>query len=204
MFERDVCNGYYNEGHLTERMANGFLDDFDAIIIEPRVLDCMTYVASQTNIPVIYAIAAPRNFQKEYVRAGHVSNPAITSSIMSYYSVPKTFAQRFSETVFILFWKFLLVFYEYKLKIIDPKPYDLYATVPPSLVLFNSHFISDTSNPTPANYIGIGGIHLKPAKEIPKVIKSLYYIHKIIIYPKIAYLNAFLFYLSKIFSMLYL
>jgi len=40
--------------------------------------------------------------------------------------------------------------------------------VPPSLVFINSHFVSDKSNPIPSNIVRIGGIHLKPEKELPK------------------------------------
>ncbi|VVC34038.1 Hypothetical protein CINCED_3A025435 [Cinara cedri] len=54
--------------------------------------------------------------------------------------------------------------------VVDPKPYDAYVPVPPSIVFTNGHYISDTSRPIPANTVNLGGVHLKPPRKIPKVL----------------------------------
>jgi len=52
------------------------------------------------------------------------------------------------------------------------RPYDLEtSTLQPSLSFVNSHFISEASRPFPQNVIQVGGIHLKPPKNIPNVSK---------------------------------
>lgn len=166
---RDNCDRLHNDHRFQEIMASGPRLQFDAIIVEFRPLDCLTYIAAESNLPLIFTMPGSALSLNERVTLGEVSHPALIHSLISDHSVSKTFAQRFSNTVNMLYESAVLTYLEVILKTTEPKLYDSRPTVPPSIVFVNSHFVSDPARPTPPNVVNIGGIHLNPVKKIPQV-----------------------------------
>lgn len=169
-FDRKCCETMYNNDQLNAMLAKDLSSNFDAILIEPgTVTVCMTYIATKSNLPLIFTIPTSINVYTERVIFGDVPNPATVSPLLADHAVPRTFTHRFSDVLLFLYWNLIIIFKVSLFKIIDSKPYDLNIPVSPSLVFINQHFIGDASRPIPSNAVGVGGIHLKPAKKISKV-----------------------------------
>lgn len=166
---RRNCRSIRETGRMSAYLADGLRAHFDAILIEPLVPDCLTHMATQSRLPVIFAVPTATHFLKQRAATGHVSNPAVVSPVTAYHAVPRTFAQRLANAVSTLHGTVIVTLLELWYKVTDPEPYELLAPVPPSLVFVNGHFVSDASSPNPPNVVGIGGIHLKPPKKIPAV-----------------------------------
>lgn len=171
---RKYCDMIYKSNRL-RAIVNSTRDnsDFDLIIIEPMAFDCMSHLASALDLPIIYVIPSPMMTLGERTFTGHTSNPACVSNILSNEAFPKTFVQRFMNTVLIVF-DIYNTLDNLVVRITDPSPYDISPKVSPSIIFQNSHFISERAKPVTSNLIDIGGIHLKPAKTIPKVSKTLH------------------------------
>lgn len=167
MLNRFVCETLQKNGRLDATLRAG---GFDAIVLEPGLVSgCATYVATGTHLPLIFSVPFPVASFADRNTVGDVHSPAAVSSTFADFAVPKTFGQRFTNTLVFLYANVVATFQEFVLKTVDPKPFDLNAPVPPSLVFSNGHFISDPSRPTAQNVVNVGGIHLKPPKKIPKV-----------------------------------
>jgi len=165
------CEILHKNERLNGFIANELQTNFDAIVIEPGVVSgCLSYVGADSGLPVIYTTPVPINTYAERNTYGDVHNPATVSTMLSPTAVPKTFVQRLTNTLVWLYASVVVSFQEFLLQLYDSKPYDLGTVNPPSLVFMNTHFISDKPRPTPSNVVNVGGIHLKPPKEIPKVI----------------------------------
>lgn len=170
-FDRYSCEIMYNNDRLNAILTKDLRSNFDAIIMEPGIATgCMTYLATDSNLPLIFTIPTPINLYTERIIFGDVSNPATVSPLLADHSVPRTFSHRLSNTLLFLYSNLIITLKELSFKIIDPKPYDLNAPVSPSLVFINRNFIGDASRPISSNAVSVGGIHLKPTKEIPKVL----------------------------------
>ncbi|CAI6348012.1 unnamed protein product [Macrosiphum euphorbiae] len=166
---RRSCEILHNNDQLNDFLENKLQTDFDAIVIEPGIVSgCLSYLGANSNLPVIYTTPIPINTYTERITYGDVSNPATVSPMLFNFAVPKTFIQRFTNTLIWLYSSIIVKFQEFLLQLFDSKPYDLGTINPPSLVFMNTHFISDKSRPTPSNVVNVGGIHLKPSKKIPK------------------------------------
>lgn len=177
-FRRRQCDEMFRNrqlGELVEQRDNR-KEDFDVIIVEPLEYDCVSYIASAMNLPIIYLISSPMISIAERTYTGHMSNPAIVSHMFAFHAIPKTFIQRLSNTALLAYSLFISTYQESIARFTDPKPYDLSPTVNPSIIFQNSHYITETSSPIVPNLINIGGIHLKPAKSIPNVSIYLKYI----------------------------
>lgn len=167
---RTYCDKIYENKQLVEIMTDRRKHQFDLIMMEPFTIDCTSYLANTLNAPIIFIIPSPMIMLKEFYSLGHMPNPAYVSHILADYAVPKTFVQRFTNVAQLLYSYFIMSYYqETKLKIFDPKSYDLARTVHPSLIFINTHHITEASRPVSPNVIGIGGIHLKTPKNITKV-----------------------------------
>ncbi|VVC36212.1 UDP-glucuronosyl/UDP-glucosyltransferase [Cinara cedri] len=165
---RQYCDMIYKSDRLGEIVNGTGNSSFDLIIIEPiSGFDCMSYLASALDLPMVYVIPSPMVTLGERKFTGHASNPACVSNIISNQAVPKTFAQRFINTVKIVF-NVNAKLYNLAVRLTNPSPYDFSPTVSPSIIFQNSHFVSEKAKPVTSNVINIGGIHLKPAKPIPK------------------------------------
>ncbi|XP_022164268.1 UDP-glucuronosyltransferase 2B17-like [Myzus persicae] len=162
-----MCDVIYENSKMKEVLANKG-SDFDIVIIEPAFSECVSYLAAKLNLPLIYTIPIPTLGVMERIFTGHVSNPAVVSFNLASFGVPKTFVQR---TVNIALWTYAITvrqINELILKYKEPREYDLYAPIPPSLVFVNRHFVMEPASPIPSNVVEIGGIHLKAAKKLPK------------------------------------
>lgn len=142
---------------------------FDLIIMEPLSIDCMSHVAHTLNLPIVYTIPSPMLTFMERDLTGHVSNPACVSSMIANRAVPRTFFQRFTNTLIVAYTTAMREYQNWLLRVTDPKPYGLSPFVQPSVIFQNSYHGTEASRLVTANLIDIGGIHLKPAKTIPKV-----------------------------------
>lgn len=170
---RLICDRLHDDSRFKEIVARGLSAEFDAILVEPGLWDCVTYLAAESGLPLIFAVPTVSTFfQSERFVHGDLSNPAVVSTVVSDHAVPRTFAQRFSNVMERLYGAVVHAVLEQSLKTTDPKPYDSHPSVPPSLVFVNGHFVSDASKPIAPNVISVGGLHLKPAQKIPQVSDS--------------------------------
>jgi glucuronosyltransferase len=168
------CDAVYRNREF-DKLVHGGGDDsdwkFDLIIMEPRSLDCTSYLANALNLPIIYTIPSPMMTVAERSFTGHVSNPASVSHIMALRAVPKTFVQRFVNVALLVYSTLRTKYDGWIMKMTYPKRYQLSPKVNPAVIFLNSHYITEASRPVPPNLIEIGGIHLKPKSKIPKVSK---------------------------------
>jgi glucuronosyltransferase len=164
------CDSVYGNRQFNEIIRNRNAD-FDVIIMEPLSVDCMSYLASTLNLPIIYVIPSPMITYAERMFTGHLSNPAVVSNLLAQQAVPKTFVQRTVNTALLVYSMLVTTYDEWVLRFTNPRLYDSSPKVHPSVIFQNSHYITETSRPVVPNLIDIGGIHLKPSKNIPQVSK---------------------------------
>lgn len=165
---RSTCEIIYKNDRLNDILAKDLHTNFDAIITEPLMSSCLTYVAAKSNLPLIFTVPNPITYVDRIIFGDH-PNPTSVAPLLADHAVPRTFTHRLSNTVLLLYTNILVALEGAFYRIIDPKPYDLYTFVPPSLVFTNNNFISDLSRSIYQNAVSVGGIHLKTAKRIPKV-----------------------------------
>ncbi|KAL4112573.1 hypothetical protein QTP88_016328 [Uroleucon formosanum] len=165
---RFYCDAVCGNRKLAELMASGVRDRYDLLLIEPLGIDCVSYVANALGLSVIYSIPSPMLTAVEGRFTGHISNPASVSNLLANYAVPVTFVQRLTNTVLLTYGVAKGQYDQLITKFTNPRPYDLVPTVNPSIIFQNSHYVSESSRPVTPNVIYVGGIHLKPAKTIPK------------------------------------
>ncbi|XP_022164266.1 UDP-glucuronosyltransferase 2C1-like isoform X2 [Myzus persicae] len=164
---RDMCDVVYENSKMIEILANK-RTDFDIVIIEPTFSDCVTYVAVKLKLPLIYVYPVPTMGIQERSFTGHLSNPAVVSFNLASFGVPKTFFQRTANVALLIYTTAVSKINDLILKYKEPRDYDLYASIPPSLIFVNRHFTMEPASPIPSNVVEIGGIHLKAAKKLPK------------------------------------
>ncbi|XP_022162084.1 UDP-glucuronosyltransferase 2B7-like isoform X8 [Myzus persicae] len=165
---RYYCDAVYGNQKLADVMASGARGRYDLLLIEPLGTDCVSYLAGAIGLPVIYSIPSPMITFAERVFTGHVSNPATVSNQLANHAVPATFVQRFTNTALFTYSMAKLRYDQLVTLFADPRPYDLAPTVNPSIVFQNSHYVSESPRPITPNVVYVGGVHLKPAKTIPK------------------------------------
>ncbi|XP_060862529.1 UDP-glucosyltransferase 2-like [Metopolophium dirhodum] len=165
---RRYCDSVYGNRRFNDVIRGEYNEDFDVIIMEPLSVDCMSYLASTLNLPIIYVIPSPMITYAERTFTGHISNPAVVSNLLAQRAVPKTFVQRAVNTGLLAYSMLITVYDEWMLRVTDPKPYDLSPKVHPSIIFQNSHYITESSRPVLPNLVDVGGIHLKPPKSIPQ------------------------------------
>ncbi|XP_022181664.1 UDP-glucuronosyltransferase 2B2-like isoform X2 [Myzus persicae] len=160
----------YTEVDTTSEGALQFMDkDLEQMMSRKlTVIDCVSYIATKLNLPLIYVTPLPANAFMDRTITGHVSNPSTVTEVFSMYAIPKTFIQRLTNISLIVYLKIVKQYKELILKYTDPKQYDLIEPISPSLIFANRHFITDVASPTPTNVIDIGGIHLKTAQKLPE------------------------------------
>lgn len=161
-----------HEKHQMKNILENADSNYDIVITEILVTECASYVAAKLNLPLIYLIPSPMITSMEHVILGDISNPATVSHLLAHHAVPRTFTQRFSNLILLVYSVFIKKQKELELKKIDPQPYDLVETIQPSLIFTNTHYITDAPRPIPPNVIQAGGIHLKTPETIPDVSKA--------------------------------
>lgn len=167
---RRICDELHANRPFSDIVARGAGASFDAILIEPGMWDCLSYVAAESGLPLIYAVPTTTMYMNEWRTLGVMSNPAAVAPPMGGHAVPRTFGQRFSNAMSAVYESVAHACLSHSLQTADPRPYDGRPYVPPSLMLVNGHLVSDPSRPVPSNVVNVGGIHLKPAGAIPQVI----------------------------------
>lgn len=165
---RMQCDQVYKNSKMKEILSSE-RTDFDLLIIEFFASDCVSYIASKLNLPLIYVTPLPANALMDRTITGHVSNPSTVTEMFSFHSVSKTFIQRLTHIFLLIRFKIIKEYKELILKYTDPKQYDLIEPISPSLIFVNRHFITDASSPIPTNVINVGGIHLKTPQNLPEV-----------------------------------
>ncbi|XP_001950151.1 UDP-glucuronosyltransferase 2B18 [Acyrthosiphon pisum] len=164
---RHFCDVVYQNSKMIEVLANK-RSDFDIVLIESLYSECVSYVAVKLNLPLIYVLPIPTMDITSRLFTGHMSNPAVVSTSMARFSVPKTFVQRSANIAFLIYASIVYKISELILMYNEPREYDLHAPIPPSLVFVNRHFTIEPASPIPSNVVEIGGIHLKATKKLPK------------------------------------
>lgn len=163
------CDGLHRDRRLKRLLAAGLRGNFDAILVDHSMLDCASRAAVESGLPLIFAVSSSSYFLRERATLGHFSNPATVSAVMSDHAVPGTFSQRLRSAVSAIYGSAIVAILDLQLSTTEPELYGHHGPVTPSLVFINNHFVSEPASPTPANVIGVGGIHLKPAKALPAV-----------------------------------
>lgn len=166
---RSYCDIIHGNKQLKDILEGFVHTDFDVVLIEPIWLDCMSYVATKLELPIIYLIPQSMVSFLEYNQLGNMPNPASVSHFMAGHGVPKTFVQRFTNAALLSYSLLTLSCTEHLLKYIEPKPYDVQKPIKPSALIVNSHYISEPSRPFLSNVVFVGGIHLNAVQTIPNV-----------------------------------
>jgi len=165
---RHFCDVVYQNTKMIEVLTNT-RSDFDVVLIEPMFSECVSYAAFKLNLPLIYVLPLPTMGIMERAFTGHMSNPAVVANNIVSFGVPKTFVQKTSNVAFMIYATLVSKIKERILMYKEPREYDLHAPISPSLVFVNRHFTIEPASSIPSNVVEIGGIHLKPAKKLPKV-----------------------------------
>lgn len=174
-YHRYVCDRLHADRQFNDVVSRGLRNNFDAIVIEPGRWDCLSHIAAESGLPLIYTVPFATAYFVQNYALGAVTNPAAEAPIMTDHAVPRTFGQRFWNAMFTLYDSATLAYLYRSLRTADPKPYDSWLTTTPSLVFVNGYFASNPSQPVPVNIINVGGIHLRPARPIPSVRFSIEY-----------------------------
>lgn len=167
----DNCDIVFTEDRMERIMQRRGYDDhgrrsFDVVLVHTMGSECVTRVAAALNLPMIYVIASTMLTYMERKALGDLSNPAVVSHVMASHAIPETFAQRFSNAALTLYTT-MYIHYLDSTHSVGSK-YE-FSPVQPSAVFLNTHYSVEPARPFPPNVIQVGGIHLKPAKKIPKV-----------------------------------
>jgi len=164
---RMLCNVVYENNKMKEILAST-RSDFDIVLIEPLLSECVSYLAIKLNLPLIYIMPIPTMGIMERKLTGHVFNPAVVSLNIANFGTPKTFTQKSINFAYLVYCTVVCIFNELILKFTEPQEYDLHAPIPPSLTFVNRHYTIEPASPIASNVIEIGGIHLKAPTKLPK------------------------------------
>lgn len=165
---RENCVTIYKNDVIQKIMADT-KSKFDVIFVEFIASECVSYLSSKLNIPLVYVTPPPLISYAEHLFLGEYSNPAYVAHTLIDYSVPRTFYQRFANTMLFFYTSCLLQIITFISSKMDRQPFDLIEPVKPSIVFSNAHYITDAPRPILPNVIPVGGIHLSPPKRIPDV-----------------------------------
>jgi glucuronosyltransferase len=166
---RELCDTVYADDRMIEVLRRNGTSYFDLVIIETLTSECVSYVATILNVPVIYVTPLSKTSMIEQYITGHFSNPAVISHALSDNDVPTTFIQRMVNAALLVYGLIYNDLTVFRLRWSNPNPYDLVLLSKPSLVFVNSHPVITTPSPGVTNIINVGGIHLTVAKSLPQV-----------------------------------
>ncbi|CAH1722248.1 unnamed protein product [Aphis gossypii] len=158
----------HGKREMIEILASRTRVKYDLLIAEPLSFDCVSYIADTLGVPVIYSVPSTLVSYNERLFTGHLSNPALVSNLLANHAVPSTFYQRFTNTALLTYSMVKTKYDQIVNRFTYGRPYDLAQIVHPSIIFQNSHYVTESSKPLTPNVIYVGGIHLKPAKTIPK------------------------------------
>jgi len=112
---RSACDMIYRNGRMREilrRGRRGPAADFDVILVQPLWLDCVSFLATELDVPVVYLFSygLPSFLERPFL--GHVANPATVSDVLARHaSVPKTMVQRFTNSFMLVYGAITLNYY---------------------------------------------------------------------------------------------
>ncbi|XP_060878990.1 UDP-glucosyltransferase 2-like [Metopolophium dirhodum] len=164
---RSGCDTIYEQRRMVDILDGAAKRRFDLVVTEPLVSECVAYVATALNVPVLYVVPPPIVTYLERSLTGHVPNPAAGGHLLSRRGVPKTFAERLANAALTVYCSTLTWYAEWQLRWADPRPYDAVDLVRPSLIFSNTHFITEPARPLSPDVVQIGGIHLTTPKRLP-------------------------------------
>lgn len=169
-YSRRLCDSVFGNREMDELLRRGARPaHFDAVLVEPFLSGCVSYVATRLDAPLVYVVGMPTANFLNIATTGHAFNPAAESNIMSTPHAPGTFGQRFRNAVLTFYGVLGKEYEEHVQRTTDPKPYDAVAAPTPSLVLVNGHFVSNVATPVPTNFVNVAGVHLKAPASLPEV-----------------------------------
>lgn len=173
-FSRHKCDHIYGSPAMRHVLRRADLGrrPFDAVVVEPFLSDCVSYVAGRLRVPLVYVTPLPTVVASELTYTGHESNPATTSHVTAGRGVPRTFAHRLSNAALSVLCSVAAGFADRALRYAEPGEYDTRPPVTPSLVFVNGHYVSEPPNPVPPSVVHVGGIHLRPPQKLPQVLYS--------------------------------
>jgi glucuronosyltransferase len=168
---RDSCETIFQHPRMTDILRNGRGSSagFDVVVISPMMSECVSYVATELRVPMIYVVSSPILTYLERSFFGHVPNPAVVAHVLSSHGVPKTFTERLTNTLLTVHCSLRKWYAERRQRLSNPQPFDRVDLVKPSLTFTNTHFITEPARPLTQDIVQIGGIHLAQPKGIPKV-----------------------------------
>lgn len=152
-------------------------EKFDLAFVQPYMNECVLAFLYRLQLP--FVLFTPVTIHSMLVdRIGGHFPPAITPNIMLSYPEEMTLLQRMTNfgvnTIMELYWEFVYTrnvasIYRKKLGQDVPSVNELMSKT--SLVLSNGHFSLTGPKPYFPDVVDVGGIHSRPAKAIPKVMK---------------------------------
>lgn len=175
-YSRENCASVYSNDGLRRIMADAAAaaPKFDVVVVEFMASECVSYLSSRLNVPLVYVTPPPLISYGDHMASGHIANPACVAHTLIGHSVPRTFAQRFANAVLSVYTAAMLQLKISASETADRRPFDATEPAKPSIVFSNAAtFVTDAPRPVPPNVIQVGGIHLNPPERIPHVSMSL-------------------------------
>jgi len=167
---RRVCKKVYGHDFIAKTIADRHSGPgFDVIVTELVASECMSRLAVELNVPLIYVIPPPLISYVERPVLGHYPNPSVVSHVLADHGVPRTFAERLTNTALLVHSTCLLWYKSWTVGAADRQPFDRVESVKPSIVFTNAHYIADAARQLPPNVVPVGGIHLSPPNKLPDV-----------------------------------
>lgn len=143
---------------------------FDVILLKPLYAPCTAYIGHKLNIPKIYLVPSPNPTYLYATSLDENYNPSYESNLYFTKRIPRGFLQILNNFILCVVSMFIPWLVENSKKIWDPKLYDIEGVHHnPSLVFINSHPVTNVPRQLPLNAVEIGGIHLKPPKQLSHV-----------------------------------
>ena len=117
-----MCDKVYKSVELNKIMEEKEKSNFDLLIVETLGYDCELYLADKLNLPLIYLVSSPMVTFAENFISGDMPNPATISHFYADHAVPRTFAQRFSNTLLLGYSVILLSYDKWMKKYTNNRP----------------------------------------------------------------------------------
>jgi len=156
---RADCDKIHEHRLMVDIMNGVTKRKFDLVITEPFMSECVAYVASVISVPMVYVVPTPISTFLERPLTGHIPNPALISHVLSRRGVPRMFTERFANAMLSVYCSILIWYAERQHQMDDLRPYDAMDLVKPSVILSNSHFITEPLRPLTPDVVEIGVSH---------------------------------------------